>query len=204
MASDMQAVSSSSQKSNGGSHNTLAAQLSIPHPNASAEQRPQQSDVQSQGYMRIFDLKPDTLSVALNFIVLEKHPEISRTKDGRTLHTFLVADETASCWLTVFGKDAGGPGDDLKSGNIYDMKGGMTKAYQNCAWLYLGKGGRITRKGEFTKKFREHPNISKRELSSQSDASSPVPNSGTKRSRSDEVGTSAVGSASKFSRSITP
>lgn len=59
-----------------------------------------------------------------------------------------MADETASCYLTLFGRDAGGPGDDVKKGHIYLMKGGMTKLFHDSVYLYLGKGGRVVRQGE--------------------------------------------------------
>lgn len=87
-------------------------------------------------------------------IVLQK--EGVKTVKGEVLHTFLVADETAAIHLCLWGDMGLHP----RPGEIYELRLGYTSLWNGSLLLYMGKGGRLSRTGEFCMLFTETPNMS--------------------------------------------
>jgi len=91
------------------------------------------------------------------FIVLEKGTTHA-TNQG-TVVNWLVADETASIYFSVWGDNTGG--ETLKENDIIQLRAGYTTLFQGKSLiLYAGRYGSIQRTGEFTMLFAETPNMS--------------------------------------------
>ena len=105
---------------------------------------------------KIADMKPNMNDVNVICIVLERKESV-KTKE-HTIHTFLVADETAAMNLTLWGEKAEGliPGDIIRiTGGYVGRSGyGLTQFSRCSIWknylsLYTGKKGGIERVGEY-------------------------------------------------------
>lgn len=101
-------------------------------------------------------VRPGLKEFSLQIIVLSAI-DINVTKEGQSLHTFLIADNTACIEFTVW-KELGElikPGDILKLTNCY------CNFFKKRLRVYLfGKSGKIQRIGEFTMLFNEDLNMS--------------------------------------------
>jgi hypothetical protein len=91
------------------------------------------------------------------FIVLEKGT--THTTNQGTVVNWLVADETASIYFSVWGDNTGC--ETLKENDIIQLRAGYATLFQGKNLiLYAGRYGSIQRIGEFTMLFTETPNMS--------------------------------------------
>ncbi len=91
------------------------------------------------------------------FIVLEKGTT-NNTNQG-VVTNWLVADETASIYFSVWGDNTGS--DTLSPNDIIHVKKAYATLFQGKSLLlYAGKYGSIEKIGEFNMLFTEHPNMS--------------------------------------------
>lgn len=150
------------------------------------------------------------------FIVLEKGT--THTTNQGTVVNWLVADETASIYFSVWGDNTGG--ETLKENDIIQLRAGYATLFQGKSLiLYAGRYGSIQRIGEFTMLFTELPNMSEIqwEFDPQhpgktdkllpvwpSSASSPAASSSSSSSSSPSLSSSSASSASPSSSSSSP
>ncbi|KAJ2712475.1 hypothetical protein H4R19_002732 [Coemansia spiralis] len=78
------------------------------------------------------------------------------TRDGQTIHTFLVADRTASIIMNVWGDD----GKFIRNGDIIRVEGAEAKLFKGFMQLTTARFGKLRRVGEDTMVFKELPNVS--------------------------------------------
>lgn len=88
-------------------------------------------------------------------VVLDKTAE-SSTKEGLTIWKVLVADETASVFLTAFHDR----GKILCPGDIIEVKFGFSQVRGGELRLYIGKLGQLIRHGRCMALYDESVNIS--------------------------------------------
>eukprot|EP00800_Vazella_pourtalesii_P005177 TRINITY_DN16032_c0_g1_i1.p1 TRINITY_DN16032_c0_g1~~TRINITY_DN16032_c0_g1_i1.p1 ORF type:complete len:241 (+),score=14.85 TRINITY_DN16032_c0_g1_i1:410-1132(+) len=110
---------------------------------------------ESEKMSKIADLTPGMLRICCKFIVLEVNNGII-TRDGHIITTCRVADRSASINLSVWDDK----GKAIKSGEVFKLNRGYTSLWKNALTLYMGKAGQLTRVGEFTFLFSEHPFLS--------------------------------------------
>ncbi|KAJ1949086.1 hypothetical protein FBU59_001303 [Linderina macrospora] len=79
------------------------------------------------------------------------------TRDGQTIHSFIVADRTASIMMNIWGDD----GKHIRNGDILRLEGAEAKLFKGFLQLTTTRYGKIRRVGEDTMVFQEVPNISK-------------------------------------------
>jgi len=103
----------------------------------------------------IASLKPGMKNVNVTFIVLEVGKP-STTKDYHEVRTFKVADKSACINAAIWDE----PGTLLKPGDICRLTKGYASARKGCLTLYAGKGGNISKQGEFCLVFNEDVNMS--------------------------------------------
>jgi hypothetical protein len=105
--------------------------------------------------VNIRDLKHGMKNLNIVFIVLEVGKP-STTKDGHEVRTFKVADKSGSINASVWDE----AGALLQPGDICRLTKGYASFWKNCLTLYTGKGGAISKTGEFCLVFSEVPNLS--------------------------------------------
>ncbi|KAJ2758787.1 hypothetical protein IWQ56_002533 [Coemansia nantahalensis] len=97
-------------------------------------------------WMRGFDCEVIVLETAMP----------TMTRDGQTIHTFLVADRTASIIMNVWGDD----GKCIRNGDIIRIEGAEAKLFKGFMQLTPARFGKLRRVGEDTMQFKEQPNVS--------------------------------------------
>lgn len=80
----------------------------------------------------------------------------NRTKDGHEVRSCKVADKSGSINISIWDE----VGDLLQPGDICRLTKGYASIWKNSLTLYTGKGGNITKIGEFCLQFSEVPNMS--------------------------------------------
>eukprot|EP00096_Caligus_rogercresseyi_P001554 TRINITY_DN1256_c0_g1_i1.p1 TRINITY_DN1256_c0_g1~~TRINITY_DN1256_c0_g1_i1.p1 ORF type:complete len:205 (+),score=36.81 TRINITY_DN1256_c0_g1_i1:40-654(+) len=106
-------------------------------------------------FIPVRNLKPGLKDLQLKCIVLE----ISRakmTKDGHEVRTVKVADRSGSVNLSLWDE----PGKLINSGDIVRLTKVYTNVWKNCLTLYIGKGGELSKVGEFCLVYNEMPFLS--------------------------------------------
>ncbi|KAI8889031.1 hypothetical protein K501DRAFT_171593, partial [Backusella circina FSU 941] len=101
------------------------------------------------------DMRPMLKNAECEVIVLQQG-EPTSTRDGDTIHHFLVADKTASIILNVWGI----PGQYIKGGDILHIIGGSCKLRKGQLCLSAFHSSKIRRIGQDTFPFVEKPNLS--------------------------------------------
>ncbi|KAJ2856415.1 hypothetical protein J3B02_001619 [Coemansia erecta] len=96
--------------------------------------------------MRGFDCEVIVLETALP----------TTTRDGQTIHTFIVADRTGSIMMNIWGND----GKYIHNGDIIRIENAESKLFKGFLQLTTARFGKIKRVGEETMLFKEHPNFS--------------------------------------------
>jgi ssDNA-binding replication factor A large subunit len=69
---------------------------------------------------KIADLRPNMKNINLTFVVLEKFPGTSKTKEGNVIHSLLVADASGCIQSSMFDTY----GERLQAGDIARLKNG--------------------------------------------------------------------------------
>ncbi|KAJ2501528.1 hypothetical protein GGH96_001849 [Coemansia sp. RSA 1972] len=100
-------------------------------------------------------LRPSMRGFDCEVIVLETAVPTT-TRDGQTIHTFLVADKTASIVMNVWGND----GKCIRNGDILRIEGAEAKLFKGFMQLTTARFGKMKRVGEDTMAFKEQPNMS--------------------------------------------
>ncbi|KAJ2782253.1 hypothetical protein H4R18_002397 [Coemansia javaensis] len=108
-----------------------------------------------QQLMPIGKLRPMVRGFDCEVIVLETAMPTT-TRDGQTIHTFLVADRTASIIMTIWGND----GKYIRNGDIIRIEGAEAKLFKGFMQLTTARFGKPRRVGEDTMLFKELPNLS--------------------------------------------
>ncbi|KAJ2608732.1 hypothetical protein H4S08_004333 [Coemansia sp. RSA 1365] len=108
-----------------------------------------------QQLVPITKLRPSMRGFDCEVIVLETAMPTT-TRDGQTIHTFLVADKTASIIMNVWGND----GKFIRNGDIIRIEGAEAKLFKGFMQLTTARFGKLKRVGEDTMLFREAPNVS--------------------------------------------
>ncbi|KAJ1959947.1 hypothetical protein GGI12_004069 [Dipsacomyces acuminosporus] len=103
----------------------------------------------------IAKFKPSMRGFDCEVIVLETAVPTT-TRDGQTIHAFLVADRTGSILMNIWGND----GKHIRNGDIIRIEGAEAKLFKGFLQLTTARFGKIKRVGEDTMVFREHPNLS--------------------------------------------
>lgn len=80
----------------------------------------------------------------------------NKTKEGHDVRACKVADKSASITMSVWDE----PGEHLQPGDIVRLTKGYASLFKNCLTLYAGKGGGLTKIGEFCMVFNEVPFMS--------------------------------------------
>lgn len=106
-------------------------------------------------YHFIRDLKVGSKNIHLIFIVLEVGRP-STTKEGHEIRTCRIADRTGSIHLSVWDS----LGSYIQPGDICKLVKGYVALWKGVPTLYMGKGGELTKTGEFCLIFSETPNMS--------------------------------------------
>ncbi|KAI9475015.1 hypothetical protein LPJ78_002856 [Coemansia sp. RSA 989] len=78
------------------------------------------------------------------------------TRDGQTIHTFLVADKTGSIIMNIWGND----GKFIRNGDILRIEGAEAKLFKGFMQLTTARFGKLKRVGEDTMIYKEQPNVS--------------------------------------------
>ncbi|KAI7688043.1 SOSS complex subunit B1 [Sarcoptes scabiei] len=105
----------------------------------------------------IKDLKPGIKSINLIVIVLESNKLL--TKDNHDLRIFKMADKTGSVNVCIYDE----PGSYLQAGDICRLSRCYTSMFKNELTVYVGKGGKVIKTGDFCMTFSEIPNMSEAE-----------------------------------------
>ncbi|KAJ2726998.1 hypothetical protein GGI07_000115 [Coemansia sp. Benny D115] len=108
-----------------------------------------------QQLVPIVKFRPSMRGFDCEVIVLETAMPTT-TRDGQTIHTFLVADRTASIIMNIWGQD----GKYIRNGDIIRIEGAESKLFKGFLQLTTARFGKIRRVGEDTMLYREHPNVS--------------------------------------------
>ena len=140
---------------------------------------------ESEKISKIVDLTPGMLRICCKFIVLEVNNGIT-TRDGHIITTCRVADKSASINLSVWDDK----GKAIKSGEIFKLNKGYTNLWKNVLTLYTGKAGQLTRVGDFTFLYSEHPFLSEHGRYAPDSATrypDPATNDGMERMSTQEV-----------------
>lgn len=106
-------------------------------------------------YTFIRDLKPGLKNINIVFIILE----IGRTtitKDGHEVRTCKVADRTGCANFSVWDQ----VGSYLQPGDICKLTKAYVAVFRGSLTLYTGKGGELSRTGDFMFTFNENLNMS--------------------------------------------
>ncbi|XP_063071072.1 SOSS complex subunit B1-B [Engraulis encrasicolus] len=101
------------------------------------------------------DIKPGLKNLNVIFIVLETG-RVTKTKDGHEVRTCKVADKTGSISISVW-DEVGGL---IQTGDIIRLTKGYASIFKGCLTLYTGRGGELTKIGEFCMVYSEVPNFS--------------------------------------------
>ncbi|KAH7440377.1 hypothetical protein KP509_04G104300 [Ceratopteris richardii] len=105
----------------------------------------------------IKDLRPTAFNnIHTVFIILEKGPTV-RGENGSLLSLCLVADQSASVHLQLWGSEC----DFFQPGDIVRISRGIFSSYSGNMILRAGRKGKLEKIGEFTMVFSEFPNMSK-------------------------------------------
>ncbi|KAI2797884.1 SOSS complex subunit B1 [Blomia tropicalis] len=142
----------------------------------------------------IKDLKTGMKNLNMHVIVLEQVGNRHITKDNHEIRTYRVADRTGSINLCIW-DEAGlavAPSDILRITRSY------VASYKGCPTVYIGRGGRVMKVGEFCFLFSELPYMSEdREINRQQQQQQPLPNLPTpQNSVQQTVGTGIVADSS--------
>ncbi|KAJ2314585.1 hypothetical protein H4R23_004135, partial [Coemansia sp. Cherry 401B] len=78
------------------------------------------------------------------------------TRDGQTIHTFLVADQSGSIIMNIWGND----GKFIRNGDILRIEGAEAKLFKGFMQLTTARFGKLHRVGEDTMVFADQPNVS--------------------------------------------
>ncbi|CAB4059780.1 SOSS complex subunit B2,SOSS complex subunit B1-B,SOSS complex subunit B1,SOSS complex subunit B homolog,SOSS complex subunit B1-A [Lepeophtheirus salmonis] len=110
-------------------------------------------------FISVRSLKPGLKDLQLKCIVLEiGRPNL--TKDGHEVRTVKVADRTGSVNLSLWDE----PGKLINCGDIVRLSKVYTNVWKNCLTLYIGKGGELSKVGEFCLVYSETPFLSEPSL----------------------------------------
>ncbi|KAL0978228.1 hypothetical protein UPYG_G00167720 [Umbra pygmaea] len=101
------------------------------------------------------DIKPGLKNLNVIFIVLETG-RVTKTKDGHEVRTCKVADKTGSISISVW-DEVGGL---IQTGDIIRLTKGYASVFKGCLTLYTGRGGELSKIGEFCMIYSEVPNFS--------------------------------------------
>ncbi|KAK6319376.1 SOSS complex subunit B1-B [Coregonus clupeaformis] len=101
------------------------------------------------------DIKPGLKNLNVIFIVLETG-RVTKTKDGHEVRTCKVADKTGSISISVW-DEVGGL---IQTGDIIRLTKGYASVFKGCLTLYTGRGGELSKIGEFCMVYSEVPNFS--------------------------------------------
>ncbi|KAJ2828738.1 hypothetical protein IWW50_001231 [Coemansia erecta] len=108
-----------------------------------------------QQLVPISKFRPSMRGFDCEVIVLETAVPTT-TRDGQTIHTFLVADKTGSIVMNVWGND----GKFIRNGDILRIEGAEAKLFKGFMQLTTARFGKLRRVGEDTMCFKEQPNFS--------------------------------------------
>ncbi|KAJ2800726.1 hypothetical protein H4R20_003950 [Coemansia guatemalensis] len=108
-----------------------------------------------QQLVPIAKFRPSMRGFDCEVIVLETAIPTT-TRDGQTIHTFLVADKSASIIMNIWGND----GKFIRNGDIIRIEGAEAKLFKGFMQLTTARFGKLKRVGEDTMLFRETPNVS--------------------------------------------
>ncbi|KAJ2006029.1 hypothetical protein GGH92_007769 [Coemansia sp. RSA 2673] len=103
----------------------------------------------------ISKLRPSMRGFDCEVIVLETALPTT-TREGQTIHTFLVADRSGSILMNIWGND----GSYIRNGDIIRIEGAEAKLFKGFLQLTTAKFGKFKRVGEATVLFKEQPNVS--------------------------------------------
>ncbi|KAI8320612.1 nucleic acid-binding protein [Martensiomyces pterosporus] len=103
----------------------------------------------------ISKFRPSMRGFDCEVIVLETAVPTT-TRDGQTIHAFLVADRTGSIIMNIWGSD----GKCIRNGDIIRIENAEAKLFKGFLQLTTARFGKIKRVGEDTMVFREQPNAS--------------------------------------------
>jgi len=106
--------------------------------------------------MPLATLRPYDKNVDCKFIVLAKPLDVHNAKEGGTVYTFLIADDSASM-LATFWDEQGGA---LKAGDIILLRGGLVTLYKGHLRLACKRMGSLVKIDRFKMHFTETPNVS--------------------------------------------
>ncbi|XP_029538903.2 SOSS complex subunit B1-like [Oncorhynchus nerka] len=101
------------------------------------------------------DIKPGLKNLSVIFIVLETG-RVTKTKDGYEVRTCKVADKTGSISISVW-DEVGGL---IQTGDIIRLTKGYASVFKGCLTLYTGRGGELSKIGEFCMVYSEVTNFS--------------------------------------------
>jgi len=101
------------------------------------------------------EVKPGLKNLNIVFIVLEIGKP-NKTKDGHEVRSCKVADKSGSINISIWDEI----GEHLQAGDICRLTKGYANFWKSCLTLYTGKGGTVTKIGEFCLQFSETPNMS--------------------------------------------
>ncbi|XP_010879735.1 SOSS complex subunit B1-B [Esox lucius] len=104
---------------------------------------------------QVKDIKPGLKNLNVIFIVLETG-RVTKTKDGHEVRTCKVADKTGSISISVW-DEVGGL---IQTGDIIRLTKGYASVFKGCLTLYTGRGGELSKIGEFCMVYSEVPNFS--------------------------------------------
>lgn len=107
------------------------------------------------GFTFIKDIRPGMKGLKMKLIVLDVGSSY-KTKDGNEVRSCKVADKTGSVNISIWGDY----GNFIQSGDIILLTRSYSTLFKNCLTLYVGKGGTLTKTGEFCMLFSEHPDLS--------------------------------------------
>eukprot|EP00753_Platysulcus_tardus_P009252 PLAT1889.1.p1 GENE.PLAT1889.1~~PLAT1889.1.p1 ORF type:complete len:193 (+),score=56.62 PLAT1889.1:24-602(+) len=106
--------------------------------------------------VKIRELQPFMKAINCRFIVLEKE-SARRSMDGNSIHSLLVADETACVTLSLWDE----LGEAVSPGDILQLENGYASLFKGALVLYVGTHGRLKCVGEFCMLFDDSMNMSK-------------------------------------------
>ncbi|KAJ2456183.1 hypothetical protein EV183_000109 [Coemansia sp. RSA 2336] len=108
-----------------------------------------------QQLVPISKFRPSMRGFDCEVIVLETAVPTT-TRDGQTIHTFLVADKTGSIIMNIWGND----GKAIRNGDIIRIEGSEAKLFKGFMQLTTARFGKLKRVGEDTMLYKEQPNFS--------------------------------------------
>jgi hypothetical protein len=101
-------------------------------------------------------LRPYDKNVDCRFIVLAPPTDVHVAKEGGTVYTFLVADESAAMLATFWDEQ----GAALRAGDVVLMRGGLVTLFRGHMRLACKRQGSLLRIDRVRLLFRETPNVS--------------------------------------------